>query len=67
MGNNLGHSWEIELIGITKSYPAELTEVYEQIGLKSTNQAAIVNPGFTNVLKMSVIISAIEKVYNIKY
>ncbi len=67
MGNNLGPSWEIELIGITKSYPAELTEVYEQIGLKSTNQAAIVNPGFTNVLKMSVIISAIEKVYNIKY
>jgi hypothetical protein len=67
LGNNLAPSWEMKLIGITKSYPPELTEVYEQIGFKSTNQSALVNPGFTNVLKMSVIISAIEKVYKIEF
>ena len=67
LGNNLSPSWEIKLIGITTSYPPEFAEVYEQIGYKTTNQAAVVNPGFTNVLKMSIIIPAIEKVYKIKY
>lgn len=66
-GNTIPPSWELKLIGITTSYPSEFAEVLEQIGFKATNQKALVNPGFTNVIKMSVIIPAIEKTYNIKY
>ena len=59
--------WQLKLIGITASYPSEFANVIEQVGFRDTNQKVILNPGFTNVIKMDVIIKAIEKTYNLKY
>lgn len=59
--------WQIKLIGITASYPSEFANVIEQVGFRGTNKKVILNPGFTNVIKMEVIIKAIEKTYNLKY
>lgn len=66
-GNSIPTKWEMKLIGITSSYPSEFTDVLEQIGFRQTNQKVVLNPGFTNVVKMNVIVSAIEKTYKIKY
>jgi hypothetical protein len=66
-GFSLPVEWEVKLIGITTSYPNEYADVIEQIGFKQTNKKVVLNPGFTNVTKMSKIISGIEKTYKFKY
>lgn len=64
---NLPVTWEYKLIGISTSFPGELGIVYEQNRHNKTKFKVDLNPGFTNVTKMTVIIPLIEKIYNIKY
>lgn len=62
--NNIPPKWDIKLIGITTSYPSEYANVLEEVKYKETTQKVILNPGFTVVTSMDVIIPEIIKLMN---
>lgn len=54
------------LIGIATSFPAEYTDIYKKVDqIRDPDLKALINPGFTNVTSMDVIMEIAKKITTI--